>query len=304
MGFCNRSGIGIKMVGIKDYNSGVLPNWCQGCGNYAIWTALKTALVELGVEPWQAVVVLGIGCHGHLANFLRLNSFGGLHGRPVPVAVGIKLANPRLSVMVATGDGDCFGEGGNHFIHAARGNHDLTVIVHDNQVYGLTTGQTSPTSERGYQSKSTPSGVIEEPVNPIALALVSGATYVARAFSGDIKQLTELVKGAITHQGFAVVDVLQPCVSFNKLNTFKFFYDRVYKLEEDSYQPGNRVEAINRSFEWGGPRSAGGQGIPTGLFYQEEKPAYHEQVGVLREKTLVSRPIEPVDITSLMSQLS
>lgn len=289
---------------LKDFDSGVPPNWCQGCGNYAIWTALKNALVALAIEPWQAVVALGIGCHGHLVNFLEVNGFEGLHGRPIPVAVGIKLANHRLPVIVSTGDGDCLGEGGNHFIHAARGNHDLTVLIHDNQVYGLTTGQASPTSAKGYPSKSTPAGVIEEPVNPIALALVSGASYIARAFSGDSQQLTQLVKGAISHTGFAVVDVLQPCATFNKLNTYQYFYERVYRLEENNYQPSNRLEALKKAFEWGKPRSEGGTGIPTGLFYQLEKPAYHEQVSVLKEKTLVGRPVESVEIDDLMANLS
>jgi len=285
------------------YNTGVKPNWCKGCGNFAIWTGVKNALVELGLEPWQAVAVFGIGCHGHMVNFLEINGFEGLHGRPIPVAIGIKLANHSLPVIVSSGDGDCFGEGGNHFIHAARGNHDITVVVHDNQVYGLTTGQASPTSEHDYHSKSTPQGVIERPVNPITLALASHATYVARAFSGDIQQLTELVKKAMLLKGFALVDILQPCVTFNKLNTYRYFYDRVYKLEDTDHDPADPGAAYQRALEWGDSREQGGPGIPTGLFYQVSRPAYHEHVRGLTEP-LVDQPVRTGHIRPLMEDLS
>jgi 2-oxoglutarate ferredoxin oxidoreductase subunit beta len=291
------------MVELSDYDTNIRPTWCRGCGNYAVWTGLKNSLKEEGIEPWQMVLVAGIGCHGHIINFTEVNCFEGLHGRPLPVARGVKLANPALTVIVSTGDGDCLGEGGNHFIHTARGNHDLAVIIHDNQVYGLTTGQASPTSERGVFSKSTPAGVIESPVNPIALAIISGATYVARGFSGDIDILTQLVKGAILHKGFAVVDVLQPCVAFNKLNTYKYFYDRVYKLEEDGHDPTDKFAALKRSLEWGQPRSRGGSGIPTGLFYRETKAVYHEQAEPRPDKAPVSDPVKPVDVSALMEKL-
>jgi 2-oxoglutarate ferredoxin oxidoreductase subunit beta len=260
------------MSELEVYTTGIKPTWCPGCGNFGLWTGLKNALKQEEVKPWEAVVVAGIGCHAHLVNFTETNGFIGLHGRPLPVARGIKLANPELLVIVSTGDGDCLGEGGNHYLHTARGNHDIVVLIHDNQVYGLTTGQTSPTSLQDFQSKSTPLGNPDKPINPIALALASGATYVARGFAGEVKHLTELMVGAIQHKGFAVVDVLQPCVSFNKLNTFKYFKERVYCLEEEKYQPDNRLKALERSLEWG-------KRIPLGLFYQEEKPAFHERVG-------------------------
>jgi 2-oxoglutarate ferredoxin oxidoreductase subunit beta len=283
------------MSELEVYTTGIKPTWCPGCGNFGLWTGFKSALKQEGVKPWEAVVVAGIGCHGHVVNFTQVNTFQGLHGRPLPLGRGIKLVNPELLVIVSTGDGDCLGEGGNHYLHTARGNHDLVVVIHDNQVYGLTTGQTSPTSLQDFQSKSTPLGNPDKPTNPIALALVSGATYVARAFAGDVEHLTQLMVGAIKHKGFAVVDVLQPCVSFNKLNTFKYFSERVYRLEDGEYDPSDRLKALDKSFEWG-------ERIPIGLFYQEEKLAFHERVSQMRPMEL-GAALAPRDLSKLFKKL-
>jgi 2-oxoglutarate ferredoxin oxidoreductase subunit beta len=276
----------------KKYETGVIPNWCPGCGNFGLWQALKEALVDLRVDPGEAVLVAGIGCHGHINNFTKVSSFEGLHGRPIPVATGVKLANGALRVIVSTGDGDCLGEGGNHFVHAARRNHDITVLIHDNASYSLTTGQASPTSPAGYPSKSTPFGKIEEPLNPIALAIASGATFVARGFVGDAAHLKDLMKKAIAHRGFSVVDVLQPCVVFNKEFTFEYYQKRVWKIEKPDQE---REKAFGRALIWG-------ERIPIGVFYEEKSLSYEEKVERIREKSLVRQPLGNFDWEKLTEE--
>jgi len=267
------------------------PNWCPGCGNYGIQAALKNAIVELGLDTSSLTIATGIGCGSKINHWVKCYGFEGLHGRPLPVATGIKLANPSLTVLAIGGDGDGYGLGMGHFIHSMRRNLDITYIVQDNQIYGLTTGQTSPTSEKGTRTKSTPAGAIELPVNPIALALASGATYIARGYAGDLPHLTELISGAIAHHGFAIVDVLQPCVTFNKVNTYDFFASRVYKLEEEM----GLAAAFEKSHEWGDK-------IPIGLFYREERPTYEdEEVGFKGGSKPVDVPGEVVDVAGLMS---
>lgn len=273
--------------------SGRTPTWCPGCGDYGIWAALKNTLVKLKWEMDQFVIVYGIGCSGNMTDFVRSHGFHSLHGRALPNAIGIKLANHRLKVICVVGDGDCYGEGGNHFLHAARGNHDIIVIVHDNRVYGLTTGQTAPTSPKGFKSKSTPAGVIEEPINGLALAIVQGATFVARGFAGDVPHLSTVFEQALTHTGLAVVDVLQPCVTFNKVNTYQFYRERVYKLEKDNYDVTKREEALRRAvFET--------DKIATGVLYQVQKPSYHEQVATLKDVPLVMQPLGGTDLTATL----
>lgn len=273
------------------------PTWCPGCGDFSIWIALKKAIVALGLNPEKVVIVYGIGCSGNMANTINVYGFHGLHGRPIPPATGIKLANHGLTVIAISGDGDAYGEGLGHMLHAMRGNHDITYIVHNNQIYGLTTGQTSPTSDHGTHSKTTPDGSIEEPVNPIAVALDAGATYVARGFSGDNPQLTQLLVQAIKHKGFSFVDVFQPCVTFNHVNTYQWFFDRVYKLEDKHHNTGDKLSAWQRA----GDVAAG---FPTGLFYQEAKPAYHEQVVALKKGPLTDRPITTRDLGPVLKKYS
>lgn len=279
----------------EDLASPYRPNWCPGCGNYGIWLSLKQALVELGLKQEEVVIVGGIGCHGHLCNFVTAYNFEGLHGRPIPVAEGIKLANKALTVIVVAGDGDTYGEGLNHFLMGVRGNHDITVLVHDNRIYGLTTGQASPTSEKGRISKSTPTGVIEVPVNPLALAIAQGGSFVARGFSADPQQLIALIKAGITHRGFAVIDILQNCATFNKVNTVKWFKEHTYRIEErfKTYRPNDRLKALKLAFDE--------ERLATGILYQDDREAYDEDVPA-ETAPLVEHDISNVDITESMQQ--
>lgn len=270
--------------------------WCPGCGNFGILTALRNALADSGLEPHQIIIVSGIGCHGGIVDWVNANGFHSIHGRTLPVATGIRLANHELKVVAMFGDGDGYGIGIGHFIHAMRRNIDITGIGHNNKMYSLTTGQTSPTSDKGFSTKSTPFGVIELPVNPLTLALSSGATYIARGFAGDAPHLRKLIADGMAHKGFALVDVLQPCVTFNYVNTFDFYKQRVYKLEEDKgYDPENKAAAYERAVEWG-------ERIPIGLFYREKRPTYEDEVVTIRDMPLYKRPVAGVDITKTMDQ--
>lgn len=259
--------------------------WCPGCGNFAIWASFRNACIANGWDNWNAVLVAGIGCHGHIVNFLKLTSFEGLHGRALPVATGIKLANHKLHVFAVVGDGDCLGEGGNHFIHACRRNHDVTVLMHDNALYALTTGQTSPTSPHGYTSKSTPFGNPDESFSPLALAIASGATFVARAYAGDIAQTSSIIAQAEAHRGFSFVDILQPCVTFNKLYTSTFYQQNKYYLDS-SYDPTNKATALVKAYEWGERQ------IPLGVFYTASKPSFESCIPQIKEQTLVDRIVD------------
>jgi 2-oxoglutarate ferredoxin oxidoreductase subunit beta len=259
------------------YKGKIHPDWCPGCGDFSVLSALQTALFELGLKPHQVLVISGIGCSSNLPGFINTYGMHTLHGRSLAVATGAKLGNHDLKVIATGGDGDGFGIGGNHFMHTMRRNVDLTYIVMDNQIYGLTTGQTSPTSRKGMKTKSTPFGNVENPINPIPLAIVGGATYVARGFSGKQKHLVELFKGAIQHKGFALVDVFSPCVTYNKDNTYQFFNPRVKILEEQGYDPSDAARAMARGYEWG-------EEIPIGLFYKRtDLPSLEEQEPVLDE---------------------
>ena len=273
------TGPALPMVG----KSEIRPTWCPGCGDFGVVAAIETAVKRLQIPSHNVVLVSGIGCSSNLPHFLSSYGFHAIHGRAIPVAEGIRWANHGLTVIATGGDGDGFGIGAGHFVHAMRRNVDLTYVTMDNQIYGLTTGQASPTSTMGQKTKSTPDGVIESPIDPIALALASGATYVARGFSGDVKQLTDLVAGGIQHHGFAFVDVFSPCVTYNKVNTFDFFRQRVYKLESAGHDPANIVLAWQRALEWGDK-------IPIGLFYRTERPTYEELDEVLQKGPLAQQP--------------
>lgn len=282
------------MVTLSDY-AGLSPAWCPGCGNFGILKALNKALVELGIEPHQVLMVSGIGQAGKLPHYTRGNVFNSLHGRPVPPAIGAKIANPELVVIVISGDGDGYGEGGNHFIHAARRNHDITYLVHNNQVYGLTKGQASPTSDAGFVTKTTPYGTTN-PLNPVVLAIASGASFVGRGFAGDIGHLTGLIKEGIVHKGFSLIDILQPCISFNHKNTFQWYRERVYKLGEgDTYDPGDKKAALEKALEWG-------ERIPIGIIYRNELPVYEDQLPALSKGPLVTQKIEPGRAESLINE--
>jgi len=262
-----------------------ITTWCPGCGNFGTWQAVKQALNELGIAPHQIITVFDIGCAGNGCNFWGTNTFHGLHGRPLPIGVGIKIANKELTVLVSTGDGGGYGEGGNHLIHTMRTNIELTCLVHNNQVYGLTTGQYSPSSDTGYVSKTSLNGTIEAAFNPLAIAIGNGATFVARGFAGDIPHLASLISQGVQHKGFAIIDILQPCVTFNKINTFAWYKERVYKLEDEGYQPDSREKAFSKALEWG-------EKIPIGLFYKEDRPTYHDQVRALAGEPLAMQKPE------------
>ena len=249
------------MATVKEYLGKVKPDWCAGCGDFAVLNVLQRALADLDIAPHNVLIVSGIGCSSNLPGFINTYGFHSLHGRSLPVATGAKFGNHDLTVIAAGGDGDGYGTGLGHFVHTCRRNVNMTYIVMDNQLYGLTTGQASPTTEKDIRTKSTPEGSIELALNPIALALTAGATYVARGFSGENLQMAQLVKGAIEHKGFAVVDVFSPCVTYNKHNTYPWFRERVYKLEDERHDPADFRLAIEKSFEWGAR-------IPLGLFYR------------------------------------
>ena len=263
---------------MANLDTGLFPTWCGGCGDWGIWAALKAALKQLNLATHQFVLVYDIGCSGNMTNHLRAYGFHGLHGRAIPAACGIKLANHSQKVIVIGGDGGLLGEGMTHFISAARANMDITVILHNNQVYGLTTGQSSPTSLKGTKGKATPLGVVEQPLEPCGFALLSGATYVARAFAGNIPDTTKIFVDALTHRGFALVEVLQPCVTYNKLNTYDWFRQRVKPLPTSL---GNVYEAITKA-AWTD------QDIFTGVFRRDETlSAYHQTFAILKDKTLI-----------------
>lgn len=276
--------------------SPIFPTWCPGCGDFGIWSAIKKALTELAIPEEQLVIVFGVGCSGNMADFIRCYGFHALHGRALPVAQSIKLANHGLKILVVAGDGDTYGEGMGHFIASCRGNHDVTLLVHDNEVYGLTTGQAAPTTEKGRKTKSTPTGIIEAPINPIATAVSAGATWVGRGFAGNIPFTTDLVKKALLHKGFSVLDVFQPCVTFNKVNTHLWYNERVKPIESATPNT-DKLTAIKWSME--------SQTLPIGVFYEDTtQAAYHEQVSALQEKTLVSQSIETVSLkTSLQKYM-
>jgi 2-oxoglutarate ferredoxin oxidoreductase subunit beta len=282
------------MVKESDY-ADLEPTWCPGCGNFGILKALNKALVSLGLEPHQVLLVSGIGQAGKLPHYSRGNVFNSLHGRPLSPAVGAKIANPELTVLAFSGDGDAYGEGGNHFIHSARRNHDITYLVHNNQVYGLTKGQASPTSDIGFVTKTTPYGATT-PVNPIALAIISGASFVGRGFAGDTDHLAGLIEKGIKHKGFSLIDILQPCVSFNHKNTFQWYREKVYKLDDESgYDPADKAAALVKALEWD-PR------IPTGVIYESDLPVYEEQLPALKGGPLVTRKIVPKGVSKLIAE--
>ena len=245
----------------RDFKGKVDPDWCPGCGDFGVLNSLQRACSELGLRPHEILMVSGIGCSSNLPGYINAYGMHTLHGRSLAVATGAKMANHNLHVIATGGDGDGYGIGGNHFTHTARRNVDLTYVVMNNQIYGLTTGQISPTSRDGMKTKSTPFGSVEMPVNPITSAIMNGATYVARGYSGDIRHLTELIKGGIQHKGFALIDIFSPCVTFNHDNGHPFFKDRVQKLEDEGHDTTDWKTACEKAMEWGDT-------IYTGLFLQ------------------------------------
>ncbi|MCH6547613.1 MAG: 2-oxoacid:ferredoxin oxidoreductase subunit beta [Gemmatimonadetes bacterium] len=264
-------------LNLKDFKGKVDPDWCVGCGDFGVLRSLQKACVELGLQPHRILTVSGIGCSSNLPGYIHAYGMHTLHGRSLAVATGAQLANHELTVIATGGDGDGYGIGGNHFTHTARRNVDITYLVMNNQIYGLTTGQISPTSTMGMKTKSTPFGSVEAPMNPITSAIMNGATFVARGFAGDPKHLTELIKQAVQHTGFSLLDVFSPCVTFNHDNDFPFFKERVKRLEDEAHDPTDWKSACEKAMEWGDT-------IYTGLFFQKkETPALHQLEPVLDE---------------------
>jgi 2-oxoglutarate ferredoxin oxidoreductase subunit beta len=271
------------MVTLKDYGD-YQTAWCPGCGNFSILEAVKQALVASGVRPRDVIFVSGIGQAAKAPHYLNVNHFDGLHGRSLPVATGVKLANPKMTVIVESGDGCTYGEGGNHFLSAIRRNPDITVLVHDNQVYGLTKGQASPTSDPGFITKAQPGGVASASFNPVAVAVAMRAGFVARAFSGMVDHLAVTIHKALAHRGFSLVDILQPCVSFNKVNTFGWYKSRCRELRSD-YDPADWNAAIKAAEEWGDT-------IPVGILYRNDRPPFESSIPALKEGPLVGKGVD------------
>ncbi len=281
------------MLSLKDYE-GQSPAWCPGCGNFSLLKAFKQAMVELELAPHQLIIVSGIGQAGKFPHYIRCHTFNGLHGRTLPVATGIRLVNHSLIVVAIAGDGDCYGEGGNHLLQAMRRNINVKLFVHDNQVYGLTKGQASPTSLEGMVTKNQPFGVISEPLNPVALAVALDCSFVGRGFAGEPEHLKELIKQAVKHQGFSLVDILQPCISFNKINTFEWYQQRVYYLEAD-YNPEDRFAAFKKALE-------GNDRIPIGIIYKNNRPPFEEKIPIIKERPLVQQPFDLKKIARTLSE--
>lgn len=284
------------MTTLAELNSGHMPTWCPGCGDFAILSAIKGALVKLGIPPHETVIVSGIGCGSKMPHFIRTYGFEGLHGRALPPAQAIHLANHSLTVIAIGGDGDGYGIGMGHFIHAMRRNMDLTYIVQNNEIYGLTTGQTSPTTKKGTKTKSTPYGAIDTEVNPILLSLASGATFVARGFAGDIPHLTELIAKGIAHRGTAHIDVFQPCVTWRKDLPYELYKSKIYRLEDEGHDHSDFGAALKKAMET--------ERWPIGLFYQVQKPTYADEIPFIKDKPLVKQDISNIDISKYLEEFA
>lgn len=276
------------MATTSDFKSRDEIAWCPGCGDFGILNALQKSLVRLNKAPKDILLVSGIGQAAKTPHYVKANCFNGLHGRALPAAVAAKMANRQLTVIVTTGEGDCYGEGGNHFLHNVRRNVDITLIVHDNQIYGLTKGQASPTTEVGLKTKVQTEGVINMPFHPLETAIALGCGFVARGYSADSEHLASLIVAGVGHKGFSLIDVLQPCVSFNKVNTYEWYSKHIYKLEE-SYNPSDKMAAYRKAQEWS-------ERIPLGIIYKSEQPTFEEKSGLDKRIPLVDETIEHIDI--------
>ncbi|MDG0871075.1 2-oxoacid:ferredoxin oxidoreductase subunit beta [Paenibacillus thiaminolyticus] len=286
------------MATFKEFRNNVKPNWCPGCGDFSIQAAIQRAAANVGLKPEQLAVVSGIGCSGRISGYINAYGFHGIHGRALPIAQGLKLANRDLTVIASGGDGDGFAIGMGHTVHAIRRNVNITYIVMDNQIYGLTKGQTSPRSAVGFKTKSTPEGAIESTLSPLEIALASGATFVAQSFSSDLKQLTALIEAGIQHEGFSLINVFSPCVTFNKINTYDWFKEHIINLDTiENYDPSNRVMAMTKLMETGG--------MITGLIYQDTaRRSYENLVPGYREEPLAHQDLQitPEQFDQLVSE--
>jgi len=274
------------MATLKDFRNNVKPNWCPGCGDFSVQAAIQRASANIGLEPEQLAIVSGIGCSGRISGYINAYGFHSIHGRSLPIAQGLKMANRDLAVIASGGDGDGFAIGMGHTVHAIRRNINITYIVMDNQIYGLTKGQTSPRSAEGFKTKSTPQGSIETALSPLEMALAAGATFVAQSFSSNLKQLTTLIEEGMKHEGFSLINVFSPCVTFNKINTYDWFKENIVDLEETpEYDPSNRVAAMTKIMET--------NGMLTGLIYQDKsRRSYENLVHGFKEQPLATQDIK------------
>lgn len=286
------------MATLKDFRNNVKPNWCPGCGDFSVQASIQRAAVSKGLEPEQLAIVSGIGCSGRISGYVNAYGFHGIHGRSLPIAQGLKLANKDLTVIASGGDGDGFAIGMGHTVHAIRRNIDITYIVMDNQIYGLTKGQTSPRSSVGFKTSSTPQGSIESTLSPLEVAMAAGATFIAQSFSSNVKQLTAIIEEAMNHSGFAFVNVFSPCVTFNKVNTYDWFKENIVELPEDgSYDPTDRVQAMSKIMET--------EGMLTGIIYQNKaRKSYADLLPGFNDEALVKRDmnLSQADFDKLVSE--
>ncbi|WP_314586238.1 2-oxoacid:ferredoxin oxidoreductase subunit beta [Paenibacillus terrigena] len=286
------------MATFKEFRNNVKPNWCPGCGDFSIQAAIQRAAANVGLEPENLAVVSGIGCSGRISGYINAYGLHGIHGRALPIAQGVKMANRELTVIASGGDGDGFAIGMGHTVHAIRRNINITYIVMDNQIYGLTKGQTSPRSAEGFKTKSTPDGSIESTLSPLEIALSAGATFVAQSFSSDLKQLTTLIEEGMKHEGFSLINVFSPCVTFNKINTYDWFKENIVNLEGiPDYDPSNRIQAMTKLMETGG--------MLTGLIYQDKsRKSYEDMVVGFHQEGIANQDIQisEVDFSKLVAE--
>lgn len=274
------------MATFKDFRNNVKPNWCPGCGDFSVQAAIQKAAANVGLEPEEVAIITGIGCSGRLSGYVNSYGVHSIHGRSLPLAQGVKMANKDLTVIASGGDGDGFAIGMGHTVHALRRNMDMTYIVMDNQIYGLTKGQTSPSSAKGFVTKSTPKGNIEQNIAPLELAISSGATFVAQSFSSDIKELTSIIEEAINHKGFSFVNVFSPCVTYNKINTYDWFKENLTKLADmEGYDNTNKSQAMQTVLDT--------ESMITGIIYQDkDTPSYESQIEQFDEQPLVKKSLK------------
>lgn len=284
------------MTELNQYQTDADVKWCPGCGNFGILKAMKQAFAAMDIPPEKLVLISGIGQAANTPHYIRCNMFHSLHGRALAIATGTKTANHSLNVVVNSGDGDCYGEGGNHFINAVRRNIDITLLVHDNKVYGLTKGQASPTADMHFVTKAQPFGVMLEPFNPLAAALVLKAGFAARGFAGDSDHLSALIQAAMNHKGFSLIDILQPCVSFNHVNTFSYYADRVYDLNSAGHDTSNFKLALEKALDTS-------DRIPIGIFYKQDKPSFTDRFKALKETPLIDQAFNPETVKEMIRNM-
>lgn len=274
------------MATFKDFRNKIKPNWCPGCGDFSVQASIQRAAANVGLEPEDLAIVSGIGCSGRISGYINAYGFHGIHGRSLPIAQGLKMANRELTVVASGGDGDGFAIGMGHTVHAIRRNLNVTYIVMDNQIYGLTKGQTSPRSQVGFKTKSTPEGSVETTLAPLEIAMASGATFVAQSLSSNLKQLTHVIEEGIKHEGFSLINVFSPCVTFNKINTYDWFKEHVVDLDDiPDYDSTNRIMAMSKIMET--------EGMLCGVIYQnKESRSYEDKVPGFKKEALVKQDLK------------